>query len=141
MSMDHACKFFDYSISHTVLYILMVICNYLFVLLSPLTFSPIPYHSYGKVSINGLGGPRKLGGTESQEISRVGQAVLARLIESQKPCPPASSVSLLTFLSGRRLPPNSYLDGRHFIFSLYATGVPFKLLPLCRSSDRVSLCK
>ena len=49
--------------------------------------------------------------------------------------PPASSVALLeegsengqypllAFLSGRKLPPSSCLDARHFSSSLYVTGV------------------
>ena len=42
MSIDHVYKLFAYSISCTVLYIPLVFCNYLFVLLIPLTSSPIP---------------------------------------------------------------------------------------------------
>ena len=128
MSMDHAYKFFDYSISHTVLYILMVICNYLFVLLSPLTFSPIPYHSYGKVSINGLGGPCKLGGTESQEISRVGQAVLASLMESQIPCQLCGSTHLSVW---EKAVPQLLPRWQTLQFLPVCYWMPFKLLPLC----------
>ena len=44
MSMGHMCKLSGYSISYTVLHIPMVLCNYLFVLLNPLTSSPVlPY--------------------------------------------------------------------------------------------------
>ena len=76
----------------------------------------------------------KLGGTESQRISRVGPTVLARLMESLIRHPPAGSVvcrrkssekrlwPLPTFLSGRKLPPSSHLDARHFSSSLYVTG-------------------
>ena len=76
----------------------------------------------------------KLGGTESQGVSRAGQTVLARLMESQIWHPPASSVTLLgegsekgqwplpAFLSGRNLSFSSHLDARHFSFSQYATG-------------------
>ena len=42
MSIGHVCKFFGCSISYTVLYIVMAILYYLFVLLNPLTSSPIP---------------------------------------------------------------------------------------------------
>ena len=45
MSMGHECKFFGCSISCTVLYIPWLFCNYLFVLLNPLTSSPILPHS------------------------------------------------------------------------------------------------
>ena len=41
-----------------------------------------------------LGWAAKLGGVESQGISRVGQTVLARLIEFQIWHPPAGSVAL-----------------------------------------------
>ena len=37
-------RFFDSSVSCTVLYIPWLFCDYLFVLLNPLTFSPIPPH-------------------------------------------------------------------------------------------------
>ena len=40
------CKFFDYAISYTVLYIPWFFCIYLFVLLSPLTSSPFPPHPF-----------------------------------------------------------------------------------------------
>ena len=77
----------------------------------------------------------KLGGTESQGVSRAGQTVLARLMESQIWHPPASSVTLLeegsekgqwplpAFLSGRNLSFSSHLDARHFSSSLYDTVV------------------
>ena len=42
----------------------------------------------------------KLGGTESLGISRAGQTVLSRLVESQIWHPPAGSVALSAFLSG-----------------------------------------
>ena len=44
MSMDHALKFFDYSISYTVLYSPMAILWLLFVHINPLTSSPIAPH-------------------------------------------------------------------------------------------------
>ena len=67
-------------------------------------------------------------------ISRVGQTVVARLMESQIWHLPAGSMALLlegsdkgqwplpTFLSGRKLSPCSYFDARYFSSSLYATG-------------------
>ena len=73
-------------------------------------------------------------GTEPQEISRVGQTVLVRLMESQIWHPPAGPValwgegsengqwSLPTFLSGRKLSPSSCLDATHFSPSLYTPG-------------------
>ena len=89
---------------------------------------------------------RSLGGIESLGISRVGQTVLARLMESQI----ANSVALRgegsekgqwpAFLSGRRLSPSSHLDNRHFTFSLFAIGA-FQLLPECWSSGGVNLIK
>ena len=87
-------------------------------------------HSYGKATVNIC----KLDETEPQGISRVGQTVLARLMESQIWYQPASSVTLWVegsekkqwllpaFLSQRKLSPNSRLDVWFFSFSLYATG-------------------
>ena len=87
---------------------------------------------------------------EFQGISRAGQPVLARLMESQIWHLPASSVALyressekgqwplLTFLSGRKLSPNSCLDARHFSPSLYPTGAfqaPTLVLELRRSES------
>ena len=78
-----------------------------------------------------LGWACKLGGTESQGISRAGQTVVARLMESQIWHQPASSVALWgegsekgqwplpAFLSERKLSPSSCLDT---IVSFYATG-------------------
>ena len=43
--MGHACKFFGYSISYTVLYIPWLFRSYLFVLLNPLTSLPILPHT------------------------------------------------------------------------------------------------
>ena len=77
----------------------------------------------------------ELGGTESQGISKAGQRVLARLMESHIWHWPASSgsVALLwegsekgqwplpAFLSGRKLSPSSHHNARHFSFFLYAT--------------------
>ena len=93
-----------------------------------------------------------MGGTESQGISRMGQTVLARLMESQIWYPPASFVALWwegsenrqwhlpTFLSGRKLSHSSHLDGRHSV-SPCMTLVPFKLLPHFWSSEGVCLSK
>ena len=94
-----------------------------------------------------LGWVHKLGGTESLGISKEGQTVSARLMESQIWHQPTSSVApwgedsekgqwpLPAFLSS-----SSCLDASHFTSSLYAT-VPFKLLPWCWSSERISLSK
>ena len=59
---------------------------------------------------------------EPKGISRVGQAVLARLMESQIWHPPTGSVSLPAFLSERKLSPSICLNAGHFSSSLYATG-------------------
>ena len=76
-----------------------------------------------------------MGETEPQGLSRVEQTVLAGLMESQIWYLPADSVALwgdgseklqwplTVFLSGRKLSPSSHIDGTHFSFSLYATGV------------------
>ena len=66
-------------------------------------------HSYGK----------QLGGTESQGISKVGQTVVARLMESQIWHQLASSVGG-GFTKGTMA--SACLDARHFSFSQYATG-------------------
>ena len=63
-----------------------------------------------------------MGGTESQGISRVGQTVLTRLMESQIWYPPAGSVAVPPILSGRKLSPSSLLDARHFSSSLCTSG-------------------
>ena len=55
-------------------------------------------------------------------ISRTGQTVLARLMESHICHLLAGSVALPTFLSGRKLSPSSCLDARHFSSSLFAPG-------------------
>ena len=90
-------------------------------------------------------------GMESLRISRVGQTVLARLVESQIWHQTAGSVALLregskkgqwplpAFLYERKLAPSSCLDARHFSFFLYAT-MPFKLLTQCWSSEGGSPC-
>ena len=65
----------------------------------------------------------KLGGMELQRISRAGQTVLARLMESQIWHQPAGSAALLAFLSERKLSPSTCLEARHFSSSLYATGI------------------
>ena len=59
---------------------------------------------------------------ESQGISRAGQTVFARLMESQIHHWLASSVALPTSLFGRKLSPSSHLEARHFSSSLDATG-------------------
>ena len=76
----------------------------------------------------------KVGGMVSQEISKVGQTVLIRLMESQIWHWPAIPVAwweegsekgqwpLPTFLTGRKLSPSYHLDARHFSSSLYVTG-------------------
>ena len=74
----------------------------------------------------------KLGGTGSEGITRAGQRVTARLIETQIWHTPASSVALWgegsekekwpTVLYGRKLSPSSHLDARYFGSSPYATG-------------------
>ena len=46
MSIGHVYKLFGYSISYTVLTSPWLFCNYLFVLLNPLTSSPIPLHPF-----------------------------------------------------------------------------------------------
>ena len=61
----------------------------------------------------------KLHGTESLGISKVGQMVLARLMESQIWHKLASSVGE-GFRKGTMA--SAHLDARHFSFSLYATG-------------------
>ena len=78
----------------------------------------------------GLGG----GGGRSLRIPRVGQTVLATLMESQIRHHVAGSVALWeegsakgqwplpAFLSARKLSPSSHLDARHFSSSLCAPG-------------------
>ena len=83
----------------------------------------------------------KLGGMEPQGISRTGQTVLTRLMESQIWHLPTSSVALPTFLSDRKPSPSSLLDVSHFSSSLCVSLVPFKLLSLSCRSEGVSLSK
>ena len=83
-----------------------------------------------------LGWVSKLGGVESG-ISKVGQTVLARLMESQLRQQLACSVRG-EFKKGTMS--SACLDATHFSFSLCATGA-FKLLPWCWSSEGVSLSK
>ena len=77
-----------------------------------------------------IGWVHKLGGTESLGISRVGQTVLARLMESaslpalwhcwgsvQKRDVAPAHISVW-----KKLFPSSHLDARHFSSSLYVTG-------------------
>ena len=87
---------------------------------------------------------------ESQGISKAGQTVLDRLMESQIWYLPAISVALLgegsekgqwplpTFLSGTKLFPSSYLDARHFSSSFMPL-VHFKLLPWSWRSEGMRL--
>ena len=49
-------------------------------------------HLYGKATRKSMGLAYKLGGAGSQVISRVGQTVLAWLMETQIKCLPAGSV-------------------------------------------------
>ena len=81
---------------------------------------------------------KQLGWCESLGISKAGQTVLARLLESQIWHQLASSAAqclggrevgsakgqwpLLAFLSGRKLSPSSRLDASHFSSFLYAIG-------------------
>ena len=82
-----------------------------------------------------LGLACKLGGAESLGISKVGQTVLARLMESQLWHQLAGSVEG-GFRKGTVA--SAHLDGRHFSFS-HMPLVPFKLLPWCWSSEGMSL--
>ena len=92
-------------------------------------------HSYRKATVNSC----KLGGTEPQGISRAGQTLLAGLMDIWHS---PGFVALPTFLSGRKLPPGSLADARHFSFSVYATGA-FQAATLVlelRQSESVNLC-
>ena len=66
-----------------------------------------------------FGWAHKLGGAESLGISRAGQTVLARLMDSQIWHQLAGSVGV-GFRKGTMAP--AHLDARHFSFSLCATG-------------------
>ena len=66
-----------------------------------------------------LGWAHKLGGAESQGISKAGQTVLARLMESHIWHQLAGSVAG-GFRNG--MMGSACFDTRHFSFSLYATG-------------------
>ena len=66
-----------------------------------------------------LGWALKLGGTKSQDISKAGQTVLARLMESQIWHLLAGSVGV-GFRRGTMT--SARLDARQFSFSLFATG-------------------
>ena len=94
-----------------------------------------------------------MGGTESQGISRTGQTVLARLMESQIWHPPDGSVALwgkglriVTMASAhlsvweKAVPPALALMPDTSV-SPYMPLVPFKLLPRCWNSEGVSLNK
>ena len=84
----------------------------------------------------------RLGGAESLGISKVGQTVLARLMECQIWHQPAGSVALWgnssekrqwplhAFLSGKKLSPSSLLDARHFSFSQYASNAFQAAIPV-----------
>ena len=66
---------------------------------------------------------RSLGGIESLGISRVGQTVLARLMESQINTALTCSVCVSVGEGLRkRTMVSVHLDARHFNFSQYATG-------------------
>ena len=67
-----------------------------------------------------LGWAHKLGGAESLGVSKVGQTVLARLMESQTWHRLACSVGR-GFRKGTMA--SICLDARHFTFSLYTSGV------------------
>ena len=73
----------------------------------------------------------KLGGVESLGISKAGQTVLARLMESQIWHQLAVSVGG-GFRKGTMV--SAHLDARHFIFSLCATGA-FLAATQCWSSE------
>ena len=66
-----------------------------------------------------LGWARKLGRVESLGISKAGQTVLARLMESQIWHHLAGSVALEL---RKRTVASAHLDARHFSFSLCTTG-------------------
>ena len=74
---------------------------------------------------------------ESLGISKAGQTVLTRLMESQVWHQLSSSV-VLWFRKGTMA--SALLDDRHFSFSQYAM-VSFKLLPWCWSPEGVSLSR
>ena len=67
-----------------------------------------------------LGWACKLGGAESLGISKAGQTVLARLMESQ--IWPQLTGSVAGGFSKRTMA-SAHLAARHFRFSLYITGV------------------
>ena len=67
-----------------------------------------------------LGWACKLGGAESLGISKEGQTVLDRLMESQIQNHPVGSMEL-GFRKG--IMASGHLDAKHFCFSEYVTGV------------------
>ena len=73
-----------------------------------------------------LGWACKLGGTEPLGTSKVGQKVLARLVEYQIWCPFVGSVGV-SFRKGGMV--SACLDARHFSFSLHTT-VPLAATPV-----------
>ena len=96
-----------------------------------------------------------MGGMVSQGISKAGQPVLVRFMESQIQHLPAGSVALygegseigqellLTLQSGRKLSSSSHLDAGYFSASLYAAGA-FKaatLVLVLRESASLGLQK
>ena len=94
----------------------------------------------------------KMGGMESQGISRAGQTVLTRLMESQIWHPPASSVTLWERAQKRDsglCPPFCLVESCLPALALMPdTSAPpcvplvsFKLRPWCWSSEGVSLSK
>ena len=69
-----------------------------------------------------LGWAYKLGGLESQGISKARQTVLQVDGVSAMGRRGSEKGQWPAFLSGRRLSPTFLLDAGHFSFSLYATG-------------------
>ena len=84
-----------------------------------------------------LGWTHKLGGTESLEISKAGQTVLARLMESQIWHQFTDSVGG-GFIKGTM--GSACLDARYFSFSLYTNG-DFQAATRCWSSEGVILSR
>ena len=82
-----------------------------------------------------LGWAHKLGGAESLGISKVGQTVLASLMESQIWHQLAGSV-WEAFRKGTMA--SACLDARHFIFSLYVTRTFQAVTPLLELKGRKS---
>ena len=103
-----------------------------------------------RLAIHILGGPISWAGMESQRISREGQMVLARLVESQIWHLPASSVGWIFQKRVNGLCPPFWLGESCFPAFAFMLDisippcislVPSKQLPLCWRSAEVSLCK